>query len=68
MYRCERCGKVTKPREKQNKKIIKTRKKIYHNKDKYGKETVKEGYEIVKEINICDKCLAKEEEENENND
>ena len=61
MYRCEICKQVTKPGEKQNKKIIKTRDRIYHNTDKYGKEIISEGTEIVKEINVCDKCFSKED-------
>lgn len=31
MFRCERCGKVTKPREKQTKKTIETRDKRWIN-------------------------------------
>ena len=56
MFRCDKCGKVTKPREKQTKKVIKERDKVYFN--GYKQTT---GKEIVKEINFCEKC-AKEEE------
>lgn len=56
MYRCDICGKVTKSGEKQNKKIVETRDKIYNYRDKYGKERVAKGTEIVKEINVCKKC------------
>lgn len=60
MFRCEKCGKITKPGEKQSKKVIKTREKSYINKDKYGKEKITIGHEIVKEINICEECFSKE--------
>lgn len=56
MYKCEICHKTTKSKEKQNKKIIETRKKIYHYIDKSGKEQTSDGTEIVKEINVCEKC------------
>ena len=59
MYICDICKKVTKSGEKQNKKILKTRKKIYHYFDKYGNEKTSEGREIVKEINVCDECFSK---------
>lgn len=60
MFKCKICGKMTQPGEKQYKKIVKTRNKTYHNLDKYGKERISKGSEIVKEINVCEKC-AKEE-------
>ena len=56
MFKCDRCGKITKSGEKQTKKVIKEREMVYINGQK---ETT--GKEIVKEINICEKC-AKEEE------
>ena len=56
MFKCDRCKKITKSGEKQTKKVIETRNKNYINGDK--KTT---GKEIVKEINLCEKC-AKEEE------
>ena len=60
MYKCDICNEITKSGEKQNKKIIETRNKTYHFIDKYGKEKTSEGTEIVKEINICEKCFLKE--------
>lgn len=57
MYKCDICNKTTKSGEKQNKKIVKTRKKTYYNTDKYGREIKSEGSEIVKEIKVCDKCF-----------
>lgn len=61
MFKCELCGKITKAGEKQTKKIIKTRDKIYSYKDKKGNEKESVGKEIVKEINICEECAKKEE-------
>lgn len=61
MYRCEICKKTTKSGEKQNKKVIETREKIYHYIGKDGKEKTSKGTEIVKEINVCEKCLNKED-------
>lgn len=58
MYNCDICTKTTKSGEKQNKVIIETREKTYYNTDKYGKEKISKGWEIVNEINVCDKCLS----------
>ena len=63
MFKCELCGKTTQAGEKQTKKIIKTRDKKYINKDKNGNEKVSNGFEIVEEINICEECAKKEEQE-----
>ena len=41
MFKCELCGKITKPGEKQTKKIIETRNKIYKYINKNGKENQK---------------------------
>ena len=60
MFRCEKCGKVTKAGEKQNKKVIRTRNKTYTYTDKHGNEKTSKGKEIVKEINICEECFSKE--------
>lgn len=60
MFRCEKCGKVTKSGEKQTKKVVQTRTKTYYFEDKYGDKKKKEGHEIVKEINLCEKCAKKE--------
>ena len=57
MFRCERCKRITKPGEKQHKKIVQTRQKTYVNIDKRGKEKKTIGSEIVKEINICEECF-----------
>ena len=60
MFRCEKCRRITKTNEKQYKKVIKTREKSYKNENTYGKVKETKGTEIVKEINICEKCLEKE--------
>lgn len=60
MFKCEMCGNITKPKEKQHKKTIKTREKNYTYLDKYRNERTSKGSEIVKEINICEKCVEKE--------
>ncbi len=59
MFKCERCGKVTQAGEKQHKEIVKTRNKTYNYIDKHGKEGISKGFEIVKEINVCEKCAEK---------
>lgn len=37
MFKCEQCGKITKAGDKQYKKVIETREKIYHYEDKKRK-------------------------------
>lgn len=63
MFRCDKCGRVTEPREKLTKKTIMSRDRVYQNivKNKYNKPTVKTsfGEEIVKEINLCESCANK---------
>lgn len=59
MFKCKICGNITQPGEKQYKKVVKTRNKIYHNLDKYGRERISKGSEIVKEINVCEECSKK---------
>lgn len=60
MFKCEICGNITKPNEKQYKKVVETREKTYSYIDKYGNEKTSTGSEIVKEINICEKCAEEE--------
>ena len=57
MFKCEKCGRITEPGEKQHKKVIETREKIYKNEDKHGNIKTSKGTEIVKEINICEECF-----------
>ena len=58
MFRCQRCGNVTRSREKETKVVIEYRKKIY--KQASTKRDTRiittHGFEIVKEIRICNKC------------
>lgn len=62
MYKCQKCGKTTMPHEKCNKVVVETREKEYikEYEDKYGnkKQKITNGYEIVKEINMCDLCYS----------
>ena len=62
MFRCDRCGKTTRPGEKQTKKVVKTRDKTYTYTDKFEREQTKfkENAEIVKEINLCENCAEEE--------
>lgn len=59
MFKCEECGRITQSGEKQHKKVVKTRAKVYYNTDKYGNEKITKGSEIVKEISVCEKCENK---------
>lgn len=68
MFRCEKCNKISKPREKMHKVITETREKVYENKIKTKNgESIKEtfGTEIVKEISLCENCYKEEGMENE---
>lgn len=64
MFRCDKCNRVTEPREKLTKKAILKRDRVYQNifKSQYSREKVKTtfGEEIVKEINLCEKCASEE--------
>jgi len=51
MYRCEDCGRITNPGEKQNRIVVEKRERVYESLDKTSK-----GWEIVKEVVICDSC------------
>ncbi len=48
MYKCQECGKQSKPTEQQYHKVIEQRSVIYQN-STHGKE-------IVKEIHVCEEC------------
>lgn len=64
MFKCEKCGKITEPREKLVRKAIITRDKVYQTTFKKGihKEIITTvGSEIVKEINLCEKCALEEQ-------
>ena len=82
MFRCENCGKLTKAGEKSYKVIVETRPKKYNvdfvkiiKKHRPGKgrrkkkvriKKVTEGWEIVKEIKVCEECYRKLKEEKKN--
>ena len=61
MFKCNVCNMLSLPKEPVNKKVVLTRNVEYNNK-LYDKEKEKEyvkvsqGWEIVKEINVCSKC------------
>ena len=58
--------KVTRSGEKQHKKVVERRAKTYYNTNKWGNEKKTQGHEIVKEINICEKCAEKGEHKSGN--
>lgn len=59
MFRCQECRCVSKPKETSYKKIIEVRDKEYFNKN--GKTSY--GFEIVKELQVCGTCKAREEKD-----
>ena len=60
MFKCGKCNKITKPREKMHKKAISYRDRVYEFKDRKGNVSATYGREIVKEINLCEECFSKE--------
>lgn len=61
MFRCGKCKQVSYPGEKPTKKVVATRGRVYETSNGPGKyPTTSYGEEIVKEIDLCEKC-AKEE-------
>lgn len=56
MFKCQECGKYSKPREKAEKKIVEIREKEYTN--EFG-DVIGKGTEIVKEITVCGSCKSK---------
>jgi len=62
MYICDKCRRNSKPRKELHKVVVKTRPKEYKNtykvrgrrKTKYSK-----GWEIVKELGVCRRCVKK---------
>jgi len=48
MYKCQKCGRQSKPKEKQYTKVVETR-------EKYYKEGTT-GWEIVRELKVCEGC------------
>ncbi len=66
MFKCQRCGKVTAPYENENKVTIIKRPVSYSNmvknKNDRLEEKITQGYEIEKEISVCEKCFKEMEE------
>lgn len=59
MFKCEKCGRVTEPREKLTKMPILMRERVYQQdviKYKKKKTVTSFGQEIIKEINLCERC------------
>ena len=59
MFRCEKCKRITDPREPMTKKVVQTKDRIYTRIDKKTGERkeVGRGFEIVKEIKLCKECV-----------
>jgi hypothetical protein len=58
MFICADCEKVSKPREGANKVVVEKRPARYT--DKTTGRFISEGWEIVKEKMVCDKCLGED--------
>lgn len=59
MFKCEKCGRVTEPREKLTKIPVLMRERVYQQeviKNKRKKTVTSFGQEIIKEINLCERC------------
>lgn len=52
MFQCKKCKRITEPRENSNKIVVEKREKEYKNQDK-----ITYGWEIVKEITVCNSCI-----------
>lgn len=50
MYKCDKCGKNSEPKEKCNIVPVKFRRKVYSKHDTIGQE-------IVKEQKLCSNCI-----------
>ena len=62
-YKCEVCNTIQTNGSKQNKMITEIRKVTYPTVFEYDGRVKKipEGFEIVKELNVCDKCFVKKD-------
>ena len=68
MFKCSRCGRTTNPCEKLTKLVTDTKEKTYYNKFiKKGKEIEKisHGYEILREIDLCERCAEEKKQSEE---
>jgi len=62
MYKCQECGTVSLPKEQVNKLVTEMRKKEYEFEVQKGRNTItknSQGWEIVKEIEVCKECYNK---------
>jgi len=61
MFKCDKCGKMSKPNETARFIVTEKREKIYHNNKKTGKDGIKEwttkGWEIAKEMKVHESCI-----------
>ena len=60
MFKCQKCNKVSAPRENSNKLVVEKRPMVYEIKDNHNniiKET--KGWEIAKELTVCNECYEK---------
>lgn len=73
MFRCQQCGKVSQSGEECHKQVIEKREKIYPFREKVFSFCVERkrefrddkggtGWEIIKEINVCNECYGVENE------
>jgi len=65
MFRCERCGQVSRSKEKCHKVVVETREKRYEN-GGFGWEIVKEAVlceKCAKNKDICEKCAKNKEKQ-----
>jgi hypothetical protein len=64
MFKCDDCSKITRPRQKEIRKIVAKREKEYKLTDEKGRpltdrdgnQRITQGWEIVKEIRVCGEC------------
>lgn len=58
MFKCQKCGEVSKPRENSNKLVVEKRPQTYEIRDNHGNvERETEGWEIAKELTVCNNCI-----------
>jgi hypothetical protein len=60
MYKCQNCKCSSEPKETLNKVVVSKREVEYNNKIDDRVKTSR-GFETVKEINVCKKCVGKYE-------
>lgn len=65
MFRCDNCKQITQKKEPQTKIVVETRPREYEVgfDDLTGLPIMSKGSEIVKEINLCPKCVKEHEDE-----